>query len=140
MLPRQNRLHRSTDFAAAVRRGRRSSRGLLTVHLVAPDPTSVPGEEPPRAGLVVNRGVGGAVVRHRVSRRLRALLRDRLDRLPPGGLLVVRAAPAAGAADSAALARDLDAALGAALRAPVRSGPRDPAGRGAARADTGARP
>ena len=79
------------------------------------------------------------MVRHRVSRRLRALLRDRIDRLPPGSLLVVRAAPAASAADSASLARDLDAALTAALRARVPPVRRDPAGRAAPRSGTGVR-
>ena len=136
MLSRENRLHRATDFAAAVRRGRRATRGVLTVHLVVPDPAPLPVDRPARAGLVVNRGVGSAVVRHRVSRRLRALLRERLDRLPPGSLLVVRAAPAAGTADTPALGRDLDAALTGALRPPAR--PRD-AGRSAARGG-GARP
>ena len=74
---------------------------------------------PPRAGLVVSKAVGGSVVRHRTARRLRHLLRDRLDRLPPGARLVVRAAPAAGSAPSSALAADLDAALASALRARV---------------------
>jgi ribonuclease P protein component len=38
-------------------------------------------------------------------------MRDRVDRLPPGSLVVVRALPGAGDADHAQLARDLDAAL-----------------------------
>lgn len=51
------------------------------------------------------------MVRHRVQRRLRHLLRDRLGALTPGTLLVVRALPPAAAASSAELAADLDAAL-----------------------------
>jgi ribonuclease P protein component len=51
------------------------------------------------------------VVRHRTQRRLRHLVRDRLPQLPPGSMTVVRALPPAGAADSAALGRDLDATL-----------------------------
>jgi ribonuclease P protein component len=51
-------------------------------------------------------------VRHRVARRLRHLLRARIAGLPQGGRLVVRAAPAAATATSAALAADLDAVLG----------------------------
>jgi ribonuclease P protein component len=62
-------------------------------------------------GLVVGKTVGPAVVRNRVKRRLRAVLRARLDRLPPGSVLVVRALPPAGSAPSAALAADLDAGL-----------------------------
>jgi ribonuclease P protein component len=60
--------------------------------------------------------VGGSVVRHAVARRLRHLVRDRLETLPPGSALVVRALPAAAHATSPALGRDLDAALKRALR------------------------
>ena len=59
----------------------------------------------------MSKAVGGAVVRNKVKRRLRHLMRDRVDLFPPGSLVVVRALPGAGDADHAALARDLDAAL-----------------------------
>jgi ribonuclease P protein component len=59
----------------------------------------------------VSRGVGGAVVRNRVRRRLRHLMRERLDRLPPGARVVIRANPAAADRSSAQLAADLDRAL-----------------------------
>ena len=51
------------------------------------------------------------MVRNRVKRRLRHLVADRLDRLPDGAVLVVRALPPASGASGADLARDLDAAL-----------------------------
>jgi ribonuclease P protein component len=105
VLPRAARLHRSADFTEVVRRGRRSSRATLTVHLL----TGSAG--PVRAGLVVSKAVGGSVVRSTVSRRLRHLLRDRLDVLPDGSRLVVRAAPPAATAPSSVLGDDLDAAL-----------------------------
>ncbi|MFF2522399.1 ribonuclease P protein component [Streptomyces liangshanensis] len=114
MLPTENRLRRREDFATAVRRGRRAGRPLLVVHLHsgATDPHA-PGESasPARAGFVVSKAVGGAVVRTRVKRRLRHLIRDRLLELPPGSLVVVRALPEAGGAEYERLARDLDAAL-----------------------------
>lgn len=114
MLPPAHRLRSSADFTEVVRRGRRAGRPLLAVHLL---PAGSDGEpSPPRAGLVVSKAVGGSVVRHRTARRLRHLLRDRLGALPPGSRLVVRAAPAAGSASSAALGRDLDAALASAQR------------------------
>lgn len=108
MLSPERRLTRRADFLEVVRRGRRASRPLLTVHWSPPEPAV---QAPARAGLVVSKAVGGSVVRSRVSRRLRHLLRDRLPRLPDGGRLVVRAAPAAAGADSTALGADLDAAL-----------------------------
>ncbi|MFH8582488.1 ribonuclease P protein component [Streptomyces zaomyceticus] len=114
MLPTENRLRRREDFATAVRRGRRAGRPLLVVHLRsgATSPHA-PGESasPARAGFVVSKAVGVAVVRNQVKRRLRHLVRDRLTELPPGSLVVVRALPGAGDADHAQLARDLDAAF-----------------------------
>jgi ribonuclease P protein component len=64
-----------------------------------------------RAGFVVGRAVGNSVVRHRVTRRLRELVRAELHRLPATADLVVRARPEAGSADSAVLRRDLAAGL-----------------------------
>ncbi|MFK0047040.1 ribonuclease P protein component [Streptomyces sp. NPDC090741] len=115
MLSPENRLRRREDFASAVRRGRRAGRPLLVVHLRtsgATDPHE-PGEIDPstRAGFVVSKAVGGAVVRNRVKRRLRHLVRERLSQLPAGSLVVVRALPGAGDACADELARDLDAAL-----------------------------
>ena len=115
MLPRASRLHRASDFAEVVRRGRRVSRPLLTVHALPPDDPAVDAP-PPRAGLVVSKAVGTSVERHRTSRRLRHLLRPRLAGLPAGTRVVVRAGSTSAAARSAALAADLDAALAAALR------------------------
>ena len=75
----------------------------------------------PRAGFVVGRTVGNSVVRHRVTRRLRALVRDQLDRLPPTADLVVRARPEAADASSDRLRRDLAAGLDRVLSEQVRS-------------------
>ena len=121
MLPREHRLHRPADFTAVVRRGRRSSRPLLTVHALLGDDGD---EGCARAGLVVSRAIGGSVVRSTVSRRLRHLLRERLPVLPPGSRIVVRAGASAGSASSAALGADLDAALPGALRPRGSSSPR----------------
>jgi ribonuclease P protein component len=106
VLSSANRLRRRSEFTDVVRRGRRASRPLLTVHLLAG--TSA---EQPRAGLVVSKSVGGSVVRTQVARRLRHLLRPVVAGLPAGTRLVVRAAPAAASADSAALGRDLAGAI-----------------------------
>ncbi|GGF47294.1 ribonuclease P protein component [Marmoricola endophyticus] len=107
MLPRSARLTRSADFGSTVREGERAGSRLLVVHLRPAART----DETPRAGFVVSRAVGGAVVRNRVERRLRHLVRDRLAALPAGSLLVVRALPAAAAATSEELGRSLDRGL-----------------------------
>ncbi|SFS85005.1 ribonuclease P protein component [Saccharopolyspora flava] len=59
----------------------------------------------------MSKAVGVAVVRHRVARRLRHLMRDRLADLPAGTLVVVRALPPAADASSRELGSDIDAAL-----------------------------
>ncbi|SCG79278.1 ribonuclease P protein component [Micromonospora echinaurantiaca] len=129
MLAAAQRLRRSTDFAAAVRGGRRAGRGAVVVHLTlptgaepeartSPKPARDVGAEqtsaPTRAGFVVSKAVGPAVVRNRVRRRLRHLVRERLADLPPGSTLVVRALPAAADASYPRLGADLDAAIAAA--------------------------
>jgi ribonuclease P protein component len=108
MLGRANRLTEGPQFAATIRRGRRAGSTTLVVHLWE---CGAPSEDEPRVGLVVGKAVGGAVSRNQVKRRLRHLVRGRLDELPRGTLLVIRALPPAAAASSAALDADLAAAL-----------------------------
>jgi ribonuclease P protein component len=125
VLAAAHRLRRSSEFAAAMRGGRRAGRGAVVVHLSIPDLTEIDrtaqpartGSPPAHAGFVVSRAVGGAVTRNKVRRRLRHLVAERLAGLPPGATLVVRAL--AGAAESSypQLGADLDAAIEAA-RAP----------------------
>jgi ribonuclease P protein component len=56
-----------------------------------------------------------------VTRRLRAAVREELDRLPDTADLVVRARPEAGTAPSAVLRRDLAAGLDRLLAERTRS-------------------
>jgi ribonuclease P protein component len=135
MLPAGSRLHTSEEFAAVVRLGRRSASPRMVVHLLTGGPgvqsdqarsdqapsdqapsDQAPSDQAPRAGFVVSGKVGNAVVRHRVTRRLRALMRPQLAGLPAGTDVVVRALPAAASATSAELGTDLRAALAGALR------------------------
>nr|WP_205807867.1 ribonuclease P protein component [Micromonospora sp. HNM0581] len=123
-----HRLRRSSDFAAAVRGGRRAGRGALVVHLTVPGTAGSDNAAPKsardeaetdsalvsRAGFVVSKAVGPAVVRNRVRRRLRHLTRERLISLPAGSTLVVRALPSAADATYQRLGTDLDEALVAA--------------------------
>ncbi len=89
MLPASARLRSSDDFRTTVRRGRRIGRPTLVLHVVSrPDAIT-------RAGFVVSKAVGGAVVRNRVKRRLRHLVAARLAAGGNGLDVVVRALPAA---------------------------------------------
>jgi ribonuclease P protein component len=101
-----------TEFTAAVRSGVRAGSPSLVVH-VGPAGSGRPG---PRVGFIVTRSVGGAVVRNTVRRRLRHLVRDRIDRLPFGARIVLRVNPSAAGRSSTQLAADLDQALDRALR------------------------
>ncbi|MEV6599021.1 ribonuclease P protein component [Actinoplanes sp. NPDC051346] len=116
MLAAAQRLRRSAEFAAAVRGGRRAGRGTVVVHLLVDEPAQA---SEARAGFVVSKAVGNAVVRNKVRRRLRHLVRPRLSTLPAGTSLVVRALPGAAAASFESLGTDLDAAI-AAARSPRR--------------------
>ena len=111
MLPAGSRLHTSDDFAAVVRSGRRAGTRHLVVHLLGTGRSIAP-----RAGFVVSGKVGNAVVRHRVTRRLRPLVRQELTNLSDGTDMVVRALPAAAAATSDDLGRDLRTGIAAARR------------------------
>jgi ribonuclease P protein component len=67
--------------------------------------------EPPRVAYAVSGRVGGAVVRNRVRRRLRAATRTHAAVLEPGHAYLVGAAPAASRASYADLATALHDAL-----------------------------
>ncbi len=83
--------------------GRRFRHGIVWCTVVD-DPAATP----PRVAYAVGRPVGGAVVRNRVRRRLRAVMAEeaRAGGLPPGYYLVgVR--PDAGQATFAAIGADV---------------------------------
>ena len=117
MLAADQRLRQTDAFRRTVKSGRRAGGRALVLHLRL-DETRPAG--PPRAGFVVNKAVGGAVVRNRVKRRLRHLVRSHLTELPPSADLVVRALPTAASLSSAELGVELSRSLervGADLRA-----------------------
>lgn len=117
MLDRANRVRRRSEYAVVIRAGRRAGRRTLVVHRYHGADAG-----PARAGFVVSRAVGGAVVRNRVRRRLRHLVRGHLAELPPGTLLVVRALPAAAGASADQLRADLAAGISATGGASAVSG------------------
>ena len=115
MLAADHRLTEPDLFRAAGRKGRRAGSRTLVAHLLLPGEQQVVGMSgdpaqpagPVRAGFVVSKAVGPAVVRNRVKRRLRHLARESLRDLPGSAVLVVRANPAAAEASYQELGADL---------------------------------
>jgi ribonuclease P protein component len=109
VLPAHHRLVDSDAFRDTVRSGQRSGSRTLVVHLRLNE-----SDEAARAGFVVSKAVGNAVVRNRVKRRLRHLTREHLHSLQAlsgSAVLVVRALPASATASYAELGADLDRCL-----------------------------
>ncbi|MDQ4070774.1 MAG: ribonuclease P protein component [Actinomycetota bacterium] len=82
-------------------------RGAITVTWLPGDPA-----EPPKVAYAIGRRAGGAVVRNRVRRRLRAITREVRAQLRPGAYLFRASAPA-----SSLSYRDLRATVCQALAA-----------------------
>lgn len=107
----------STHFAATTRSGARQGRRNVVVYVRA-----TAAGEPARAGFIVSKRVGNAVMRNRVKRRLRALVSQTLSHQADGFDVVVRALPASAEASFEQLRRDWASAWGkAAARAEVGS-------------------
>ncbi|AWB82886.1 ribonuclease P protein component [Corynebacterium yudongzhengii] len=110
MLPKKYKFTSPAEFSRTVKKGTRAGSKTVVVHFH--DLKAGPGAAfvttgGPRFGLIVSKAVGGAVVRHRTSRRLRHICAALIDDLPPTAGIVVRALPAAGGADSDQLRRDI---------------------------------
>lgn len=106
MLARANRVVRPEDFRTVVRRGRRSSSSLAVYYRLERTPT-----EPVRFGFIVSRGVGGAVERNLIRRRMRAVCRQLIDSGAVGSDVVVRALPGSAQSCWASLSADMHDAL-----------------------------
>lgn len=114
MLPQRHRLTNPAHYRAVMRGGdgrrrQRAGTDLLVVHAALDDDSAL--TRPPRVGFVVSKSVGNSVVRHRVVRRLRALVAGRLEGMANGCDFVVRAQPAAATSTSDQLGEALDRAL-----------------------------
>ncbi|WP_258934244.1 ribonuclease P protein component [Nesterenkonia pannonica] len=98
MLPVEHRIRKAQDFRAILRSGARAGTSTSVV-VVRVTPLSAEERLRPvrwRAGLVVSKAVGNAVVRHRTARRLRHIC---AEIVPPWTMdghrldIVVRALP-----------------------------------------------
>lgn len=106
MLAKTARISNSADFAKATKSGLRSTTNSLVGYLHLSN-----SNQTPRCGLIINKSVGNSVARHNVARKIRHIIAANLTSLPTGSLFVVRALPAASAADLKSEATDLIAKL-----------------------------
>ena len=102
VLPRHRRLHPRSRVRSTIRSGRRVRSGCIMLHHLAD-------EGSPQVAVVVGRGTGGSVTRHRRQRQARHVVAELWECIPPGAL-VVRVLPGTPAHDD--LRRDLGRALG----------------------------
>lgn len=116
MLPAVHRLRSARDFTTTTRRGTSAASGSVVAYVHRPSAGA--DDSPARVGLIVTRAVGGSVVRHRVSRRLRAAVRPLVPGLPAGSTVVLRALP------SASTDRELADAVAVAVGRALDRGPR----------------
>jgi len=84
VLPKPNRLRVGSEFNLVTKTGSRfTSENLVIYALISKSNQS-------QAGFIVNRSVGGSVIRHLVSRKLRHNLATQLPKLNQNLMLVVR--------------------------------------------------
>lgn len=88
MLPLQHRINRGDDFRRILRSGVKSRSALGTIAIA-------PSGGPFRLGVIASKAVGGAVVRNRIKRIIRAAARERAHALA-GWDVVVRCSETAG--------------------------------------------
>jgi len=87
VLAPKNRLTSREDFARVTRSSIRSKTEHLNGYLLLDSQI-----DSPQVGFIVNRSIGGAVTRHRVTRQLRHASRSALHLLPQRSLTVIKAA------------------------------------------------
>lgn len=105
MLAAHRRLRSRADFTRIVRSGRRAKGAYVIV-------SALPGRAAhARVGFTVGKSVGNAVVRHRVTRQLRAIMAELLPDLATPSDLVLRALPAASTVSFPALRADVQRAV-----------------------------
>ncbi|HEY0394006.1 MAG TPA: ribonuclease P protein component [Candidatus Elarobacter sp.] len=97
-------LKRRGDFARATRRGKRYAGTYLTCFVAD-------GRRRTRVGITVSNAVGGAVVRNRLRRRIKAILDRSALGAPPWRDIVLIARPGAGELPFAALAGEVTRVL-----------------------------
>lgn len=92
MLPKESRLTSKVDFAQVTKSGLRLTSSNLVGYLyISPVVNLLDNNEvSAKCGLIINKSVGGSVMRHRIARQLRHDLAPIVATLPANSLFVVR--------------------------------------------------
>ena len=96
MLPKNARITTSADFARATKSGTRVTTENFVGYLyITPaesnTSTQIETHTDSKCGLIINKSVGGSVLRHTLARKVRHSVAPLLSQLPKGSLLVIRA-------------------------------------------------
>ena len=105
------RLLRRADFEAVYNQGRRYFSGLMTVFALRRQDG-----EAPRVGLTVSRALGGAVVRNRIKRRMRAAVTPNLAALEGPLDIVINPKKSVFSADFQEIQREVQRTFAAACK------------------------
>ena len=89
MLPNSARIKSSSDFARVTKTGRRTTTNSLIGYFLIGDQNQ--STKPAKLGLIIGKSVGNSVVRHRIARQVRHAVREQINNLPNGTMLVIRA-------------------------------------------------
>jgi ribonuclease P protein component len=79
-------MRRGQDFSRTTKAGHRATSDLLVIYSLTHE--QLPAT--PQVGLIINKSVGGSVVRHRIARHLRHAMAERLEDLAPHTQIVIR--------------------------------------------------
>ena len=114
-LSRDERLRRRSEYRECYEKGRRQHGRFIVLHVLPNRHTG------PRLGITLTRKVGGAVIRHRIRRRIREIYRRWEERRSlPAIDIVVHVRPPAREASFQELRKELTRLLGRLLPAESR--------------------
>ncbi len=89
MLPKKHRLNLSKDFEKVTKKGVKVNTEIAIIYAIANPLTQTNSQ----IGLIVSKIVGNSVVRHKVSRQIRNVVKEVLNKIPNNIQIVIRALP-----------------------------------------------
>ena len=89
MLPKKHRLNLSKDFEKVTKKGVKVNTEIAVIYAIANPLT----QNNSQIGLIVSKIVGNSVVRHKVSRQIRNVVKEVLNKIPNNIQIVIRALP-----------------------------------------------